>query len=396
LRKLETSLYVNNINHAMDDTKRPATQISMHMDMPGHSRTAGHFTQASVQLPHQNMQFRFENFINRWHAEMTMYDNAGAMFMRTIPDAQRLVSGVDVSDAISINRLLSLVLGGRAEYSTSSVFSQSGKNQLSSIYNGNPARNDFLWNAYLQSNFSISNQVQAFVKTARALRAPTLKELYAVYLFDRVDDHEYLGNPALRNESAFNIELGASYRSSKWSVSAKGFGYFFQNYIAGAIMPGATPIMGAAGVKQYENLNRAQITGGELAGKVLFSKKISFSSTGTYQQGKDGNGNALPMISPLHMANKIEWMPTASWTLFAESVYAAAQNKASIFYGEKSTPSFDVLNAGVVKIFPFKTYKIIAGLHALNLFNRYYYEHLDVIQLPRPGRNFVVHAGGYF
>ena len=396
VQSIESSLYFNRVNHAMDDTKRPAEQIIMHMDMPGYSWTAGHFTKTSIQLPHQNLQFKIENYLNRWHAEMTMYGSSGAMFMLTIPDAQRWVTGLDVADKIHLNNVMSLVAGTRLEVNLSSVFSDAGKNQLTGIYSGNPNRNNFLWNAYLQGIFDLSQQWQATLKFAKASRPATLKELYSVYLLNRVDDHEYIGNPSLENEAALNFDASVNYKSAGVVASVKGFSYLFKNYIAGTVVPGVTPTMGATGVKQYSNISGARISGGEAFLQINPFRDISVSSVNTYQSGIDNNKNHLPMISPFHSTNKIEWAPGDNWNVFAESVYAAAQNNVSPFYGEKPTPAFNVMNAGFVKAFQLPKQRIVASLTGLNIFNQYYYEHTDVIKLPRQGMNFVVHITIYF
>lgn len=300
VQSIESSLYFNRVNHAMDDTKRPAEQIIMHMDMPGYSWTAGHFTKTSIQLPHQNLQFKIENYLNRWHAEMTMYGSSGTMFMLTIPDAQRWVTGLDVADKIHLNNVMSLVAGTRLEVNLSSVFSDAGKNQLTGIYSGNPNRNDFLWNAYLQGIFDLSQQWQATLKFAKASRPATLKELYSVYLLNRVDDHEYIGNPSLENEAALNFDASVTYKSAGVVASVKGFSYLFKNYIAGTVVPGVTPTMGATGVKQYSNISGARISGGEAFIQINPFRDISVSSVNTYQSGIDINKNHLPMISPFH------------------------------------------------------------------------------------------------
>lgn len=398
LSSVETKAYFNHIDHAMDDTKRPSVQVPMHMDMPGYSWTAGVFSKVAFNFRHQRLQAKVERYVNRWHAEMTMYANSGnfSMYMLTIPDAQRGVTGLDIEDNIHINDHVRLLAGGRIELNTSSIFTPEGVEQLSVIYTNNLARNNFLWNAYLQGTFNITPQLQFVAKGAKALRAATLKELYSVYLLNRVDNYEYIGSPAIKNESAINLDASLVYKSNPVYVSLKGFGYFFQNYIAGSVIPGAKATMGATGVKRYVNIFSAKLYGGELTIMLQPLSQLSFSSMNTYQQGIDADKNSLPMISPFHSINKIEWTPAGDWNVFAESVYAAKQNKASSFYGESATPAFNVLNAGVVKTFYTKNSRIVVSLTALNVLNQYYYEHLDVIKLPRPGRNIVAHATIYF
>lgn len=395
---LETRFYFNHINHAMDDTKRPSEQLLMHMDMPGYSWTGGFFSKGLMNLAHQQIKARVESYVNRWHAEMTMYAPHAnfTMFMMTMPDVQRGVTGVDVEDDIHAGNRLNIKVGGRAELNTSSVFSNAGLQQLSVIYDKNLSRNNLLWNAYVAPTLHLGNNWQATFKAARAGRAATLKELYAVYLFNRVDCFEYIGNPGLKNEEAYNFDAEVLYRSSFIYFGVKGFSYFFKNYIAGIVEGELMPTMGSQGVKRYQNLTAAKTFGGELMAMAHPFKKITVTSINTYQKGEDVNGNALPLMAPFHTTNKIEWQPYRTWNLFLESAYAAKQNRVSRFYGEKETPAFHVLNAGVVKTIFWKENKMVLSATGFNLFNSYYYEHVDVLKLPRLGRNIVLHATVYF
>lgn len=395
---LETKIYFNHIFHAMDDTKRPAEQLFMHMDMPGYSWTGGGYTKAGLKWVHHNLQARAEHYVNRWHAEMTMYANTGdfTMFMLTIPDAQRGVTGLDLEDDIHINDKIQLRIGGRAELNTSSVFSEAGLNQLSAIYDQTLSRNHFLWNAFIQQRLQLSPNLDMVLKLARSQRAATVKELYSVYLLNRVDGFEYIGNPGLKNEQAINLEAAFKYRSKNFYTALKGFGYFFKDYIAGMVEADMTATMGAAGVKRYQNISSATLFGGEWISVFKVRENISLSSVNVYQKGMDANKNPMPMISPFHSTNKVEWEAEGNWNAYIESVFAAAQNNASSFYGERPTPSFHIMNAGIVKTIFSKNNRVVLSLSGNNILNQYYYEHIDVIKLPRPGRNIVLNGTVYF
>ncbi len=398
LESWETKLYFNHIYHAMDDTKRPPEQLIMHMDMPGYSHTGGFFSKVAWKKTHHRLQAKIENYINRWHADMTMYANTGnfTMYMITIPDAQRGVTGVDVEDDIHLSDKFQMKVGSRAELNTSSIFSAKGLQQLAVIYDKNVARNNFLWNAYWQPYYKLSSKLSISVKLAKAQRAATLKELYSVYLFNRVDGFEYIGNPALKNETAYQTEFSILYQTLKFYASLKGYSHFFNNYIAAKIEAGYSATMGSYGVKRCQNISTARLIGAESMLNYTPNNQWSISSTHTYQKGTDANHNAMPMISPYRTTNKIEWEPRSTWSVYAESVFAAAQKNASPFYGEKPTPSFHIINVGVVKSIYSQSNRIVISATVNNMFNAYYYEHIDVIKLPRQGRNTVLHATIYF
>src|SRR5690606_15123100 len=112
-----TKVFYNFIDHAMDDTKRPAEQVPIHMDMPGNSQTAGFFTETKWQFGNHEFKARLNGYQNRLHASMTMYpQNAAEMYMLTIPDAERKILGLEASDAFRIKPELKMHYGGRIEY----------------------------------------------------------------------------------------------------------------------------------------------------------------------------------------------------------------------------------------------------------------------------------------
>jgi iron complex outermembrane receptor protein len=148
--------------------------------------------------------------------------------------------------------------------------------------------------------------------------------------------------------------------------------------------------MDASGVKQYGNISSAYITGASLLLDWSITQRISFSSSTVWQEGRDKNKNSLPLMPPLKSVNTVRYNVN-SWRFFAEGVSAATQNKVSGFYGETRTPGFFIMNAGADKTITFRGQQIILGLTCSNIFNKYYYEHLDVIKLPREGRDFILH-----
>jgi iron complex outermembrane receptor protein len=391
----QTKVYYNDVNHAMDDTKRPAEEVPMHMDMPGHSRTGGAFTELYWKASEtQLVRAKAEAYYNRWQASMTMYPNDGSapMHMLTIPDAQRTVAGMDISDKIRLGDFFQLTPGVRGEYNRSSIYSPDGKATLTSIYAGDPDKTNWLYNAFLQLSYRPVSAFQFDLKLARGMRAPTLKEAYAFYLYNRVDGYDYLGNPAIKKEGSFSSELNISFKRKDFVATIKGFGYFFRNYIAGFVQPDySTMTAGANGVKQYGNISSACLAGASLLADWNVTQKISFNSNTTWQQGRDENKNHLQMMPPLRSVNTIRYSAD-SWHFFAEGVAAASQNKVSSFYGETRTPGFFIMNAGADKTIYLRNGQIVLSLTCSNIFNRYYYEHLDVIKLPREGRNFIIHA----
>lgn len=395
LAHLKTKVYYNFIDHAMDDTRRPPEQVAMHMDMPGKSWTGGFYSEAMV-LPggHHVLNARISGYRNRLTADMTMYPEGGApMYMYTIPDAQRTYLGIDLSDNIHLTDRLQLGANSTVSYNGSSIYSADGRAQLSGMVDGGTDRRELLWNAGIHAAYRISRSWQVTAGMARASRTASLQEYYAFYIFNRLDGFDYLGNAELDSEKSFNVNLGITFGRGRVRVEATGFGYFFSDYIAGRILPGYSVMtIGANGVKRYENMGRATLYGGELAVGLELTKGLRFSSVNTYTRGEDADGYALPLIAPFQSINTVH-AQLAGYHFHMDIETAAAQRHVSAErYGESRTPASAIVNLGVRKGHHVGRTMLTAAFEVENLFDAYYYRHLDIMKIARPGRSFVMNV----
>ena len=191
--------------------------------------------------------------------------SGGTMYRLMIPDAARTMVGLDAMDQIRLGATWNITPGFHGEYNRSSVFSSTVKTTLGAIYSGNPDKSNWLYNAFVELCYKPVSPWGVDLKLSRGMRAPTLKEMYAFYLFDRVDGYDYIGDPEIKKESSFNSEVNFSYKRKNFETTLKGFGYFFHNYIAGFVAQGDTSkTPGAMGVKQFGNISSAYIVGGSL------------------------------------------------------------------------------------------------------------------------------------
>lgn len=391
--ELETKAYYNFIDHAMDDTKRPAELVPMHMDMPGTSQTMGFFSNASIRLAKKHLvKVKLNSYLNDLHAEMTMYPDAGAeMFMLTIPDARRMLIGLDVSDKFYLNSKMNLAFGFRTDFARSSVITLMGRQTLTSIYSGDLTKYTLLFNGFAQVTGKIGRNSSLTGGLARASRNATLQETYGFYLFNRLDNYDYLGNPDILTENSWNVNIGAEMKGDKLGISGQLFGYFFENYIAGTKrLDYSAMTIGATGVKQYENLDHASIVGGEVKLTYAIRKNLVFSSQNSISYGTDDEGKALPLIPPFKSMNAVKY----KWKqIIFDVTYitGALQNHVDFDkYGEMPSAEFNVLNASAGRGFKFKTSSVFVNFTVDNMFDAAYSEHLDFMSINRQGRNFIL------
>ena len=393
LKYWEAKGYYNFIDHAMDDTKRPPEQVAMHMDMPGTSRTVGFYTEAEWEADAHTVKAKVYGYQNRLHAEMTMYPPAAApMYMLTLPDAQRDILGLDVSSKLKFSDRWQIGVGALLERSASSLFSDAGRKTLSGMYSGNINTEHFLYNVYLNPVFEINKAFSLSANVSRAMRAASLRELYGFYLYNRPDGYDYLGNPFLRNERSWNVSLAATWRRDRIKIEGQVFGYYMTNYIAGVSLPDYKVMtIGANGVKEYQNIASALLTGVELAFQVPLTGSFTFSSSNTYTYGSDKEKRALPLISPWRSVNEISY--ACNGFLFSATAnYAAAQKHVNAaFYGETKTPAYMLVHLKAGKNFKWNDHPLSVNVGIDNLFDEQYADHMDVMKVPQPGRNLLLH-----
>ncbi|MVZ64654.1 TonB-dependent receptor [Sphingobacterium sp. DK4209] len=389
--QIKSKIYFNHIDHAMDDTKRPAESVAMHMDMPGLSWTAGFYSETAVQSGIHAWQARVSGYVNRLTANMIMYPKQGSpMFMYTIPDAQRSNFSIDLSDKLAISEKWGLDLLGNYSFAQSSLYSAEGRTQLSGMKEGNLDRGNHLSNISVMGHFHPSAQWHWMAKVGFATRSASLQEYYGFYLFNRLDNYDYLGNVDLASEKSLQASLGTSYQLAWLRLEATAYNYFFKDYIAGAISNQFQAMtIGASGVKQYANLPSANLIGAEFAIRLKPLEQLEWISTFAYTEGKDNQNNALPLIAPFTNNNSLLWQHKG-WAAQVDFAYYAEQNKVSTtIYGDTKTPSATLLNAGLRKTFQLRKQRLTSNIRIENIFDRHYYRHQDIMKIARPGRNFV-------
>ena len=395
LHSWETKWYYNIIDHAMDDTKRPKDQVPIHMDMPGTSHTLGFYSEAKWAFGSRHqITTRLNGYRNRLHAEMTMYpESAASMFMLTIPDAQRDVIGLDISDKIALTPKVELIAGARVDYAGSSLYSAAGKQLLSGMHTGDLNRSNILYNVYINGQYRVNNHWLLYTNVARAMRSATLQEMYGFYLFNRNDGYDYIGNPRLKNETSWNFGTGVRFQQKIFTAEAQTFAYLFNNYIAGKPLAGYSVMtIGANGVKQYNNISSAVLYGAEATVLIRPFSFLSINSINTYTRGQGDNNNALPLIAPFKSVNTLHLI-WKGYRFNATSQYAAAQHHVSYeMYGEWPSKAYDIVTLGAGKSFSIKAVVMDFNVDVVNIFDNNYYEHLDILKISRPGRNVVVHT----
>lgn len=392
---LNLKAYGNNIEHIMDDTKREFVPI--HMDMPGRSDTYGAYANAKLRIHEKHtLTINPDYYYNVSFADMKMYPNdpnrpeEPVMYMITWPDVRRHSGSVLVADKFQMNNSSTLTFSGKLEYVTSKVFSEFGLRQLEAIgKDGSTPSSYLLGNIDVLYQKELSENWQVFAQAGYAERQPTVSEGFGFYLFNSMDAYDYIGDPSLKKEKALKATLGASWKKNFTQVEGKLYHYQFQDYIIGIVdstFDGMT--IGSEGVKIYENIASASISGFEINFATQLFKKLKFQNSTQYSYGLDNDGHPLQLIPPLQNTTKLGYIHK-SLEFRLEAMVAAMQNNPRLDAGETATPSYGIVNFHAQSPFTLFNQKWNASFRVNNIFDANYWDHLDWNSIPRPGRSFV-------
>lgn len=384
----ETKLYANTITHIMDDSQRP--DVPIRMDMPGWSDTYGYFSQARLKTGNHKFLIKLDGFYNKSLAEMTMYPNdpnQQAMFMLTWPDVRTLNTGFYAEDGIKLKKG-TLKLSTRLATQGFNVADSFGLNSLRIFYPEMEQRQTrFLKSvgAQYQRNF---NTLELSGGLSYGDRAPSVSEGFGFYLFNSFDNHDYIGDPDLKNEKALEAKLKLSLPLDKITFGFDANYFHTMDYIIGEVNPGLSVMtIGAEGVKVYQNLEYATLYNLALDADYRISPSWRCSGLVSYHRGTDQDSRNLPFISPLSYSGQLQYN-SGKFAGTLSMTGAADQTNFNPEFGEDRTDAYTVFSLSFGKTFNINKDDVYLKAGVENVFDTFYSTYTDWNNIPRMGRNF--------
>lgn len=423
LNSLKFKAYNSDVNHEMDNKYRPFSDTVV----------------AVSSINGINRGFRLETGIKLKENNLSL----GVDYENISKDGVRIKSmimqpNLPIKNEQLWNNALITNLGIFAEYTRSlNIFEFIGAARLDfnkgksdeikimhpvhgEIYNYSP---DSIQSEF--TNFSVSAGITAHLNDkssfslaiGRGVRSPDMTERYIILLPIGNDKFDYLGNPQLKPETNNQVDLTFKHDCEKSGLfQLNGFYSFLNNYITGRRLPPSIqkPLTkDVLGVKQFYNAGDAKLLGFEVsyATPMKYNFGAMFFASYTYatinkvnkyilnEQGEvidetEINNDALSEIPPFESTIKFHYrLFKGRFVPKATVRMVASQNHVSDSQYESITPGFVV--AGISFNYYFKKYvQLSAGIN--NLFDTYYYEHLNrnilgtTTNLSEPGRVFYV------
>jgi len=264
-----------------------------------------------------------------------------------------------------------------------------------------------LWSLAASATWSISNYFSLSMGMARGARAPDLQERYIKFLATGYDRYDYLGNPDLKPEVNYQADLMLDYHVGSMRAYLNLFRSEVRNFITGTLVPPsvARPVsMGAPGVKQFNNIDRAVLYGFEagLTSSISDQFTLAFSAGYTYAyfpemekiilESGQANGSVMLKNDPIPEIPALDAMLRTTYALFngilkptLEIRAVADQNLVSDASYEDATPGYILTNIALAYK-PCRFATLTTGIN--NLFNKAYYDHLNRKLLGTTGKLF--------
>ncbi len=381
----EAKIYYNTIYHQMDDTHR--SDVPMHMDMPGWSKTFGLYENISTR---KGLNLRVDYHYAETRADMVMYP-AGEplMYLQTLPENAFSDLGIAIRHQVKLKFKQQIGFNARVDLMSQNAFSGPGENQWKVFKTDiTTSKLDVLKNMNLRYGKFFGEKLFTQLSLGYGERIATSNERYGYYLFNRQDQYDYIGKLDLKPENSYQCELLFRQIMKKAEYSLNLFYHHTQNYIYAYVIPGFGPMtIGAMGLKTYTNIDFATSRGAELTAKYYLSESLTYMASVKYVYGQTCFNTPLPLVPPLKVQQAIRYTKKLM-QLQLEYDYAASQNRINPDYGDRSTQDYHLLNFRVSRNIKVKPGIIQLGAACENILNANYREHLDIGAVPRFGRNF--------
>lgn len=238
--------------------------------------------------------------------------------------------------------------------------------------------------AALHLNGSLTPKWRWDAALAQKGRAPSYTELF-VWLplgisAGLADGRNYLGNLALQDERARQVDLGLTYQDESWSVAPRLFYQTIDNFIVGSpstdmtanmistMMTGRPPLM-------WINAD-ATLYGMDMLVSGSLTPELSIEATATFTRGdRDDLDEPLYRVAPATLLTRLIWQQS-QWQLTLESELVANQTRISAIQDELQSAGYGIVNGSVQ--YQVNQYVVITAV-VNNLLDKAYQPHLGAV-----------------
>jgi len=296
-----------------------------------------------------------------------------------IPDADRTGVGLYAQDEISLTDRLSLTPGVRFDWIRSAC------GELDSHPVRATTEDDHAVSGNLGFLYRLTPNLNLVANVGRAFRAPTLLERF---FFGPHQETVDIGNPDLKAETSFNLDLGLKAKFPRFQGTLS----LFRNEISDYIIKQRTGIFDPASgleIAKWENVGRALLYGIETEGEFALGGGVALFANLNYVRGKDQTASTdLPDIPPLrsNYGLRYERKIQPDWELWTEMAGLTAARQGKVAPWEEPSGGYTTFTWSAGAIY---RQNLRLSLMVANLTDKSYHDHLSQVTWlnEQPGRN---------
>ncbi|WP_281615126.1 TonB-dependent receptor [Flammeovirga sp. SubArs3] len=386
---LEAKVYYNFIEHIMDDTNRE--NVAIRMDMPGRSNTFGAWAKLGRKTEKHQFSIKVDAFANHLFADMTMYSPTGGkdMYMITWGDIQRYSIATFLKDTWKLDDRLEWENSIRIESNSINLSNELARKQFETLNYTVDGPISQLGGTFSSAfNYHLTESITSSFGINYTHRLPTASELYGYYLFNARDRFDYIGNPDLDTEKAFDFIFNLEYNSDGWVLGMSARKVFINDYIVGIVQEDLLPMtIGALGVKKYMNVGKANSSHLNIYGSKLISNWLKYGIHLSFDNGTiEELHSSMPYMQPLTVKQNIQ-LQLKNFAFGVEYVYNSGMSTPAEELGELPTSSYHLFNLQGEYALDLNKgeLKFIGAVQ--NIFDAYYIDPFAWNEIPSSGRN---------
>ena len=423
LHTLEGEIYLNKVNHLMDNhLRQSAGRLPATMSTHGVALTDGARAHATLgdgfTAGYAFYRRYWDARGSMWMQGMTMGSDMGMgrsmsrnmkMATHPLPDTVEDVNGAYLTYRHALGARLLLTSGGRYGYSSAHA-----REAMPALYEAyHQTHKDRATASGFSGNVRLSWQANPlltfFAGVGSAIRFPDTEELF--YASDRLMGAStmtaWVGNPNLRRPRDTEYDYSFTLRNARFSFSPLFYFSDLRNYITLYSASRLQPEMGVDSMRaqSYANLQAHQ-WGEQLTGSAYLGQGLSMLGSLTFDRGTKKTDQALDIkspnlfqVPPLTSHLRLRYQRGALYSQFGATV-TGPQNHVDTDVHEQATAGYSVFN--LMAGYTGSRFHAEAGFD--NLFAHQYTQFLSYARnpytngqrLPSPGRNFFVNLSYTF
>ncbi len=392
IHSITTNIYMNRVEHRMDDYDRDVTvrevMPDMFMPMYGETQTSGITTELKASSGSHLISLKLDAWSVDAFANMTMeHLNPGVsdMYLVNLGDVSQRNVSAGGSYRYFTNNGWILGMNGQLETGINRIRERSAVGTYRAEYPGldelEPMALGYLIG--LNAEKRLSERFQAGFRVSDGQRLPDHMERYGYYIYQPLDGFFYYGNPGLNTERSRQAELFFNFGSdhSQLNGSTSLWLNRMDRYIAGYRIDTL--------FKRYENMGSAVLAGFETDLNYRITSRWMAGFSAAYVRGHHNEfGEPLPMIPPLKGSFFLQ-REAELISIESRLRWAAPQNRTAEQNSLETPTGGYALWDLFTSVQPHRSITLRLGVE--NVLNTFYTDHLSVNAMPGAGRN--VHAG---